>query len=143
MKTWDDFFKLDTGECEREQSNRQKGIKLNTELCDYAYTQVDDFNHKARYYISLYICNPYRNKVTYDGVMKIYGPEFFKDSNLIIVKNFTNNQIYQVFEKYNSDNYYIFNEKRELLKQGELPQDSYKLKGKTEVDYYQNLVKNL
>lgn len=143
MKTWKDFFKFDTGECEREQSNYEKGVKLNTELCHYAYTQVDDFSHKARYYISLYICNPYRNKVTRDGVMKIYGPEFFKKSNLIIVKNFNNNQIYQVFEKYNSYDYYIFNKKRELLKQGELPKDYYKFTQKQWTNYYQNLVKNL
>ena len=143
MKTWNDFFKFDTGECEREQSNRQKGIKLNTELCDYAYTQVDDFNHKARYYIALYICNPYRNALKFDGAMKIYGPEFFKDSNLVIVKDLTTDKIYQVFEKYKSDNYYIFNKKRELLKQGKLPENTYKFTGKQWVDYYQNLVKNL
>ena len=143
MKRWKDFFQFDTGECEREQSNYEKGVKLNTELCHYAYTQVDDFSHKARYYISLYICNPYRKQLNYDGVMKIYGPEFFKKSELIMVKDLTTNQIYQVFEKYKSDNYYIFNKNRELLKQGELPKDYFKFDQKDRVDYFQNLVKNL
>lgn len=143
MKTWKDFFQFDTGECEREQSNYEKGVKLNTELCHYAYTQIDDFSHEARYYISLYICNPYRKQLNYDGTMRIYGPEFFKKSDLIIVKDLTTNQIYQVFEKYKSDNYYIFNKKRELLKQGELPKDYFKFNQKTRVDYFQNLVKTL
>ena len=141
MKTWNDFFKFDTGECEREQSNYQKGIKLNTELCDYAYTQVDDFSHEGRYYIALYICNPYLKKLMFNRAMKIYGPEFFKDCELVIVKDLTTNQIYQVFEK--KDTYYIFNKNRELLKQDELPKDYFKFDQKTRVDYYQNLVKNL
>lgn len=141
MKTWNDFFKFDTGECEREQSNYEKGVKLNTELCHYAYTQIDDFSHKARYYVALFICNPYRNRLTYDGAMKIYGPEFFKDCELVIVKDLTTNQIYQVFDK--KDTYYIFNKNRELLKQGEVPKDYFKFDQKTRVDYYQNLVKNL
>lgn len=141
MKTWNDFFKFDTGECEREQSNYQKGIKLNTELCDYAYTQVDDFSHEGRYYISLYICNPYLKKLMFNRAMKIYGPEFFKESNLVIVKDLTTNKIYQVFDK--DDIYYIFNKNRELLKQGKLPENTYKFTRERWVDYYQNLVKNL
>ena len=141
MKTWNDFFKFDTGECEREQSNYQKGIKLNTELCDYAYTQVDDFSHEGRYYIALYICNPYLKKLMFNRAMKIYGPEFFKDSSLVIVKDLTTNKIYQVFDK--DDIYYIFNKNRELLKQGKLPENTYKFTRERWVDYYQNLVKNL
>ena len=141
MKTWNDFFKFDTGECEREQSNYQKGIKLNTELCDYAYTQVDDFSHEGRYYIALYICNPYLKKLMFNRAMKIYGPEFFKDSSLVIVKDLTTNKIYQVFDK--GDIYYIFNKNRELLKQGKLPENTYKFTRERWVDYYQNLVKNL
>ena len=141
MKTWNDFFKLDTGECEREQSTYQKGIKLNTELCYYAYTQVDDFNHKARYYITLYICNPYLKKLSLDRAMKIYGPEVFRESSLVVVKNLDTNQIYQVFDQKRI--YYVFNKNRELLKQGKLPENTYKFTQKQWVDYYQNLVKNL
>lgn len=141
MKTWNDFFKFDTGECEREQSNYQKGIKLNTELCDYAYTRVDDFNHEGRYYIYLYICNPYLKKLSYDGAMKIYGPEVFKKSALIMVKDLNTNEIYQVFKK--NGNYYVFNKNRELLKQGKIIEDYYKFTQEQRVDYHQNLVKNL
>lgn len=141
MKTWNDFFRFDTGKCEREQSNYQKGIELNTELCDYAYTQVDDFTHRGRYYIYLYICNPYLKYISYDGAMKIYGPEFFKESALIMVKDLNTNEIYQVFKK--NSNYYVFNKNRELLKQGKIIEDYYKFTQEQRVDYHQNLVKNL